>query len=266
MSRKMIERLLAKNNGLQEIYYDSWEENVKDIPHELFESEILEGSGNELKGKKPKFASIASSSALAVNTFALWKMDENINYLTIDGMNGFTELKFESKFKNGIGTPPNLDVALFNESQVLAIECKFLEPFAKKRPKFSDAYLKISDHRMNSKWYELMQKIIDKNVKFEYLDATQLIKHFYGLCFEKNNIEKTLLYLYWQPSLEEIINSSKHKNHLLELEHFKNMVKEDDHLNFRYLSYQELWEQWSKENIPQKIQKHLDSLKKKYTV
>lgn len=271
MNRKVIENMLVEHNGLRYVYYDCWQDNIAPtISRRLFYNDIDNGSGNEVKSKKgkPKFASIASSSALAVNTFALWKDETYLKTLEVCGSGGFTELSFESKFKNKIGTPPNLDVVLSGVDKIIGIECKFLEPFGKKHPKFSDKYFNVEDHRKNSKWYEAMKGIRRGNAEFvfEYLDVAQLIKHYFGICCEKNKRDRTLLYLYWEPS-EYIRKGYKpYEQHMIELKHFADLVKDDAQLEFKFLSYQDLWQSWEKLEIPGSIRTQIKWVKNKYNI
>jgi len=275
MDRETIEKELAKRVNLEKCkngYFIKWKDNAPNIDTDLYEDDMSKGSGSELKGEKPKFASIASSSALAVNTFALWKPDknksENLKRLEIMGMKDFEHLKFERKFKNGIGTPPNLDVALTNDSTVLAIECKFLEPFGTKKAEFKNAYIK-TDSRKKSKWNDLKNEIINGKVEFKHLDAAQLIKHFYGIAHDKDNNgkEKILMYLYWSPEEKNIKESKAHKQHMEELELFKKKVNGDEQVKFIAMSYQELWKQWDDNHkTPQEIKEQLKWIRNRYAL
>src|SRR5205823_8048253 len=67
------------------------------------------GAGQELEGK---MRAPWSSSALAVNSFALWQRDPTL--LKLADLSGFTEtLAFEAKCPNGVSRiPPHLDVLL----------------------------------------------------------------------------------------------------------------------------------------------------------
>lgn len=228
----------------------------------------MDGSGNELIGNKPKFASIASSSALAVNTFALWAENNYLQHLKIGNHSDFNELHFEYKYSNGIGTPPNLDIALFGEFSTLAIECKFLESFSTKKSHFSDSYFLINDHRKKSLWYSLMTDIGNRTVDFKYLDAAQLIKHFFGICKDlSSENHKTLLYIYWDSKNNKISQSEAYKKHLEELNLFSSQVKGDSQLTFEYMSYQELWQQWERLiNVPDRIIEQIIYLNEKYNI
>jgi len=269
ITRNYIEAEFMKKFKKDNIYFDSWEENVlPEINKNLFYDELKNGDGSEFKPQgdnPPKFYSLASSSALAVNSFAIWKKNNNKKELIIKNFSNFDTINFERKFKNGLqGNNPNLDIVLENPNTILAIESKFLEPLDKKTGEFKKSYFKTEDHRSNSKWYELMRKINNNQINFDYLDAVQLLKHFYGVCYEKNNKNKTLMYLYWEP--KEMKNESPYDVHRKEITKFNNLVKGDHLLDFEFMTYQDLWDYW-KENIKNKeLFEYINKLEEKYSL
>ena len=123
------------------------------------------GDGKELKGKKPKFFSISSSSALAINSFAFWK--EYISDLIFLDQNDFFNISFERKFENGLNSrfKPNIDIVLENCNFIFAIESKFLEFLKKPKVDFSKQYVNICDKRKQTVWYETMLKLINGKIK-----------------------------------------------------------------------------------------------------
>lgn len=167
MNRSHIEKLFMDKMGRLNTYFDSWKDNLLDgITPKLFENELREGDGSELDGSPAKFASITSWSALAVNSFAIWKKNDNLKLFKFDKYNGFDSLKFERKFSNGLqGNNPNLDVTLESDEVLIAIECKFLELLKRNsKPDYSKSYFAKLDHRNTSKWYELMERINEWDV------------------------------------------------------------------------------------------------------
>ena len=184
---------------------------------------------------------------------------------TINNLNNFNTIEFERKFKNGLGgNNPNLDVVLENNDNILAIESKFLEPLKKKSGNFAESYFNTEDHRSNSKWYNLMKKINNNQINFNYLDAVQLLKHFYGICYEKNNKNKVLFYLYWEP--EHLKNKSPYDVHRQEINKFSNFVKNDELLEFEVMTYQELWDYWKKDTNNKKLIGYIENLEKRYNI
>lgn len=237
--RGLVEKKFGEHLGLSTNYFPNNEDCfLSSVSKDLFWEDHLQGSGNELHGDPPKIRSVGSSSALAVNSFAPWK--RNLKGLQIAGYQGFDSLCFEKKFENGLrGTPPNLDVALYRDDILIAIESKFLEPLSNKKPTFSDLYHKIADHRKNTKWFKAMEEICDNNLSFKYLDVAQLIKHFFGLCYKQGQKAVKLIYIYWEP-----INASElpqFLEHRAEIEGFSNVVSGDSLLSFDSISYNELW-------------------------
>jgi len=150
--------------------------------------------------------------------------------------------------ENGLkGTNPHLDVFLQGENLTLAIESKFLEILSNKKQVFSRSYFKITDHRKSSKWFRPMERIADGKVNFTMLDAAQLIKHFFGLCYTQPDKKTVLLYLFWEPLNAE--EQQEYRQHRKELEDFSGMVERDSLLQFRHLSYNKLWSRW--QTIPE---------------
>ena len=253
--KDLISKLVAKR-GTTNRYCDSLDDClVKGITRNLFENDLAGGNGSELKerSKAPaKFKSVGSSCALAVNSFAFWKKQGKINGLQLLGHKNFTELKFEGKVPNGFrGANPNLDVMIKGGDVRIGIESKFLEPISGKKQSFSEVYklIKGNDSRRNTKWYEVMDGINRKKYHFSHLDAAQLIKHAYGLCYNNQNSNSNcngsrdkniLLYVYWKPRQTMAV----YQTHDRELEIFKNLVKGDKFLDFKAMTYDELWRQW----------------------
>jgi len=164
--------------------------------------------------------------------------------------------------QNGLkGTKPHLDVLLKSENLVLGIESKFLEILSETKPVFSDNYFKINDHRKTSKWFQAMELIVNGEASFTRLDAAQLIKHFFGICYKKSTEKRVLLYLFWEP-----VNASEQQEyikHRQELDDFSKMVAGNNLLEFRHLSYTKLWAQW--ENIPA-MAEHCKNLQARYLI
>lgn len=270
MNRNYIEEAFKNKFNLQTNHFKNWKDNLIDeITPDLFEVELRQGDGSELdskNGRPAKFSSITSSSALGVNTFSIWKKDKNINFLNFDGNTNFRKLEFERKFPNGLhGNNPNLDVVLESDEILIAVECKFLEPLTEKstKIKYSKSYFNKEDSRNASKWYSLMQKIDSGEEVFKYLDAVQLTKHFYGLC---NNINKKtiLYYLFWEDDM--VKENEIYLEHKRELDRFKELVVNDELLEFKYLSYQDLWKNWLSDNFPIQINNHAKKLIERFSL
>lgn len=237
---------------------------LKDPAHNLlpgvrledFQSELNGGSGNELKRK---FIAIHSSSALVVNTFAPMKSDPN--QLNLCGIHGFKTIKFEQKLSTGLsGTPPNIDLIAENETDVVAIESKYLEHFGPKRPVFSSSYTKENLPQAEDNWLNLITYF--RNSSPRYFDVAQIIKHYLGLrkAEEYANRNITLLYLFWEP--ENTTKFDIFKDHRDELFDFAEAVAGSS-IKFVYKSYPELWSEWERKKI---YRDHIINLHKRYSI
>ena len=238
-------------------YVGAAEENV--LPGVNFaeiRADLLRGDGNELGGK---FCAAHSSCALAVNSFGPFKV--NPANLMLLGTQGAERLEFERSlpiFRGG--TPPNLDVWIERDGDIVAVESKFLEYLTPKRPAFSDAYDRLAVE-CEPCWWEVYR---DANVTAheQFLDRAQLIKHYFGLnkYRAKNHTNLTLLYIFWEPLNWHAITECV--QHRTELEAFANAVSSSQ-ISFRWMSYNDLWEQWTA--IPG-LAEHARNLKGRYQV
>jgi len=265
--------------NLKHTYCGNLANNVlKDIDKELFFRDLSKGDGGELNnspGSAPKFSSISSSSALTVNSFALWK--RHISQLDIktekQRFSGFKSMEFEHIAQNGIARTrvyPNLDVWLEYEGGVLAVECKFCEFLSGNSIKdtFSKQYddLVISKNLRSSSWVQAMKYVMDSQgkCKFKYFNAVQIIKHYFGL-IHSTEVEKHLLYLYWHPDNDDWEKLQPYKQHNDELREFASLVEDSNDVHFHHLGFNELWNQWSDYSDPN-IQKHVSLLREKYSI
>lgn len=222
---------------------------------DLVQDDFSKGSGNELHSK---FRATHSSSALAVNSFAIWK--KRLPSLSLCETTGFTELVFEAKCSTGLrGTPPNLDVFLEKESTVIGIESKFLETLTPKKPHFSPSYNLKNLPQTENEWWELLQEA-SKGGR-QHLDVAQLIKHYLGLkkqCGKKKRI--ILLYLFWEP--ENAVEFDEFRKHREELKYFESRVR-DSSVKFIGKSYPELWIEW---DAIQGMEDHIRNLRGRYCI
>lgn len=215
------------------------------------------GRGSELNGK---MRAAHSSSALTVNTFGRWSDDTA--ELSVAGYSNFSSLAFERQCSSGLGgTPPHLDVVLEGSGGVLAIESKLIEYLTPKEPKFAESYFaNIKDKRQSSTWYAEMQRIA-KTSDYRFLDAAQLIKHYFGLARTFADKPVTLLYLYWEPvNAREIDAFRQHRD---EIAVFSANVRSAD-VTFMSLSYPELWSAWGKLRNPSWLGAHVAALESRY--
>jgi len=234
MSRKHFEKRIIEESKLKNIngYVQSNNDNLIDgVTLDLFKDDLAAGSGNELESK---FNALFSSSALAVNSFALVK---KLPTFSIFEETDFTKINFERQFKTGLGgAPPNLDFTLENENTIIAFESKYLECLEKKKVHFVDSYKKSNLKYLGDFWFDLIDSYKSENL---YLDVSQLIKHSIGLINQAKGKKITLVYIYWTPLNKE--DYQEYKIHQKELNLFSDRMKKQSDIMFKSLSYDELW-------------------------
>tara|TARA_R100001143_G_C3361001_1_gene135709 strand:- start:19615 stop:20430 length:816 start_codon:yes stop_codon:yes gene_type:complete len=206
------------------------------------------GDGSEIKDDKTrtKIFALHSSSALVCNFFEYWRFrDKSALAKALKFNQGIKSLVYEQKLSMGMqGKMPNLDLfMILTDGQAVAIESKFTEWMSKisKKEPFAESY-KVGD-RWNDVGLPNCQKMVDKidskKEKFFYLNAPQLLKHALGLANMHSN-KSELIYLYYN------IDTSVSEIHKTEIERFKNTLKGE--LNFKALTYQELFQTFEKFN------------------
>ena len=217
-------------------------------------ADLEQGSGNELEGK---FRAPHSSSALAVNVFGPWRLRPET--LPLLGRSGFSALRFERQCPTGLGgIPPNLDLLVEGPAAAIGIESKFLEILVPKKPKFAETYRRDTLPQMEPSWAALMDAL--KAGPEQYLDAAQLVRHYLGLRNQPEFAGRkiVLLYLFWEP--ENWNEFPEYRHHRAELEAFAERV-EDSKVEFRWMSYPELWAQWEKRGVDPD---HLRDVRRRY--
>ena len=255
--------LLSKFSGARpnsKGYVGSPKENLLPGVHFVaVEDDLRRGHGNELKTRK--FCAVHSSSALTVNCFAPFKL--NPSNLMLLGKQGAKRLEFEWAvpiFRGG--TPPNLDVWIEREDDIVAVESKLLEYLVPKHPTFSEAYERLAPPKCETCWWEVYKEA-RRGPSKGLLDWAQLIKHYFGLNehLKKNpQASLTLLYIFWEPVNWQAVDECK--QHRRELEAFAELVS-NSRIPFRWTTYNGLWEEWT--GIPA-LAAHANSLKARYQV
>ena len=218
LNRKMVEialilksingneiQIVSPGKDLKHVYCGKFQSNeIDSVTTELYYNDLIGGKGGELSsiaGRAPKFNSISSSTALAVNTFAPWK--ECVSKLKIKTKHndflGFDKLCFEHSIVTKNNRSPHLDVWLEWKNGILAIECKFCEFLGS--PSYTEiqsSYLEmIKKEGYRGPWIDAIEKVTNESM-FKYFDVAQIIKHYFGI-INTEKPEKHLLYLYWHP-------------------------------------------------------------------
>jgi hypothetical protein len=229
-------------------YTTSLKDNLNFYPmlpetQKAFES----GSGKELgeKGSTGKMQALYSSSALVVNFFEYWvrfhRIQEIAKLCDVSSRN-MTSMVFEKKHKiANLGTS-HLDIEINGDnSEALAIEAKFAEPYEKKITQRNgtnlDKYLakaKIWEGLTNYK--QLAEKIVAQEgskTDWRFLDVPQLIKHILGLKYCYGGKGFTILYIWFNCYDRESIEHGR------EITIFSKRIIDD--INFRSITYQALF-------------------------
>jgi hypothetical protein len=203
--------------------------------------EFAAGSGGELgrNGAPGKMSSLRSSSALSYNVFQPWR-GHNMQPLAtaLKTIVRSQDLRFERKFRHGLpSTPPNLDVVLdIDQPRPLGIECKFTEPYGRKRehPPLDMKYFTGDRNR----WVEVhlpraqvLASTVGKTIQFKRLAVGQLLKHLLGLATTTQEPPR-LRYVWFDTGCVE---ASEHRT---ELSRFETHLDSD--VDFVALTYQEL--------------------------
>jgi predicted nuclease with RNAse H fold len=217
--------------------------------------------GSELvreKGRRPKFFAAHSSAALAANVFAPFL--DGAGPVPIGGRRFSGEMALERECPTGLrGVPPTLDFMAIGKARVLAVESKCTEPYAGNGQValFRRAYASVEDH-MHPSWREEMRRLRENPVRFRYLNAAQLIKHYLGLKRQFPDKAIVLAYAYWEPSNADALAACA--IHQAEIESFSAGV-DDPQVEFFPTSYSKLWAGWAKEP---KLKKHVAALRRRY--
>lgn len=227
------------------------------LPIELITAAYSVAPGNEIESGK--MASPESSSSLVANSFGyfLGKPTE-LPPLPFSGSLGwpaeFFNLEGIVRFPWSGGRHPCLDVLIVTEFALIGVESKRYEPFRSHgKPVLSDAYFRSVWGDDMQPYEQLRDGIISGDVRFERLDAVQLIKHAFGLRTSVQNgnphqgKRPILYYLYAEPKVwpdGRPISSSVHAQHLEEIEDFRRRTL-DAEVAFRFCSYRQLLASWT---------------------
>ena len=212
---------------------------------------LLAGAGDEIGSGK--FASPESSAALAANCFG-WFMTRPASFplprmIADEGSVQEVTLEFCARFPWSGGRHPWLDAVVRTATQLIGVESKRYEPFraGAQRSSFSVAYDRpVWGERMIG-YCAVRDRLRDGSLGFDHLDATQLVKHAYGLRTEglRRQLHPVLWYVYAEPS--ELggrpIPAEAHRKHKMEIEQFAHVVAGDE-VRFVACSYGDWMSTW----------------------
>ena len=234
----------AHNAGLHvndQGYLPSVEQNIFDRLSDDVRDEFGRADGAELKDREhrpAKMRSLISSSALAVNVFQHWKLNDPAPIGRALGLpSAATKIAFEKRMRTGAGgTPPNLDVVIRTaEGGIVGVESKFTEWMTRKTGQAASMapYFRKPETLWGraglTECERLARDIKDGKKAYEHLDAPQLLKHILGLQNQKAR-PWALLYVWYDAEGEA------GKVHRDELADFHSRVGAA--LTFRAISYQ----------------------------
>jgi hypothetical protein len=228
--------------------------------------QIAGGSGQELSpgtDAGPKFCAAYSSSALAVNTFGAWLGREG--FLVLAGRTGFKNLRFETKFPTGLqGNPPNLDVVADSHTGIVAIESKCTEYLGNRVASFQPSYEPVVTALADESWRALYRDLIREPSLHGRVDVGQLVRHYLGLrraIVDAHIPSATLLYLFWEPTDEA--SRTEFAAHREDLEALADRLS-DATVEFAWMSYPELWAQWTAPGAPDWLRAHVTAVRDRY--
>lgn len=252
----------ATRHGIQfdgKGYTETATENLFQPLTDASTAEFGSGAGSELE---EKMQALHSSSALVCNVFDYWR-DRPLEPLAaaLGAPAIVDDLHFEQTYPTGLrGTAPHLDVALFGDSATpFFIESKFVEPYesGKSGSPFEISYfpesLQLWSKHGLTNCQTLAQKINDREIRFSWLDAPQLLKHILGLA-NKFGKDFTLLYLWYDhPSAE----ATEHRQ---EVDTF--MQHLNGEIDFRTMTYQDLFQKM--QDNPTVDESYVEYLRERY--
>lgn len=237
-------------------------ENLFQELHEATQREFEAGTGDETGrsetgNKRAKMLSLRSSSVLVANVFDYWRGRELAPLASALGASGeYERIQFEQPFDHGLSTgKPHLDVVLFaaGGGQPFAIESKFTEPYSVSKDARTAPIAAKYFSNNAKRWKDAglphcqaLAESLGKTVYFHHLDAVQLLKHLLGLANDPAGHSMshvgwerrvTLLYLWFDTGCNEA------RSHRLEVAAFAELV--DRHVDFRSMTYQELFDRLS---------------------
>lgn len=227
------------------------------VSEDLIRAVYLGAPGNEIESGK--FASPESSAALVANAFGVF-LDRPNELPPLPGTHDLhwpaCSLTLEAimRFPWSAGRHPCLDVSIVTGAGLIGVESKRYEPFRhKSAPTLSEAYWRpVWGDRMVG-YESIRDGLRDQSLHFLKLDATQLVKHAFGLrtAVQReprfHGKQPVLFYLFAQPAAwpdGRPIPLEEHETHRREIAVFANAVARDE-VDFLSCSYRELLAEWT---------------------
>lgn len=242
------------------------------LPVEKICAALNTAAGNEIESGK--FLSPESSSALAANAFG-WFLEHPTDMPALPGLEHAgpvrkVELEAEMRFPWVGGKHPWLDAAVTTDTHLIGVESKRYEPFrsGKKAPGFSDAYRRPVWGDDMSRYSAVREAMMAGALRYEALDAAQLVKHAYGL---RSVVSRdggyhwgrrpVLVYLFAEPvrwANGRAVDPARKATHRLEIKDFATRVAGDE-VDFLAFDYCMLVSAWT-EGHDQRLVAHAEAL------
>jgi hypothetical protein len=229
------------------------------LPVARIRAAYVSAPGKEIESGK--FASPESSAALVANAFGYFlAAPSSLPPLPGTVAVGWppTSVSLEAfvRFPWAGGRHPCLDVLIETPVALIGIESKRFEPFREKSTSaLSDAYWRnVWGGRMRG--YESVRDLLRSAPRhFAHLDATQLVKHAFGLrtaAQMRATRQAVLIYLYLEPAHwpdGRAVPQEERRKHRREIGEFACMVAADE-VPFVACSYRELIDCWESSPSP----------------
>jgi hypothetical protein len=241
------------------------------LPVDLIWQRYAAAPGNELESGK--FASPESSAALAANAFGYF-LDKPERLPPLPGLASVNwpavsvQIEEEIRFPWNGGRHPWLDAVIETSTALIGVESKRYEPFRTKgKVSLSDAYWRPVWGDEMARYSNVRDGLKNGKVSFNRLDATQLVKHAYGLrsavhrTGDREGKRPMLVYLYAEPSSwpdGKVVPPDAVETHRHDIERFAAMVKGDE-VAFLAISYRELLKSWRDSSMTD-VRDHADAI------
>jgi hypothetical protein len=224
---------------------------LPDLPSTYISARLSKSPGNEIASGK--FANPESSAALAVNAFG-WFIERPRMLPPFPGLQlpqwspVRVDVEESLRFPWRGGLHPWLDAVVETDAHLIGVESKRCEPFrSKPKPSLSTAYWRDVWGENMKGWQSVRDSLRDGTLRFNHLDAAQLVKHSLGLRTQARKLQHdpVLLYLFAEPLRVggRTISPSEHAAHRAEIDALAQMVAGDE-VRFAAVSYSEWLNTW----------------------
>lgn len=221
---------------------------LADLPIDRILSAFHRSSGNEIDSGK--FDSPESSAALAANMLGIFLAHPTL-FPELPGSESWgwpavhADLEFQAPFPWWPrGKHPWLDGAVVTGTNLIGIESKRYEPFrGAKRASFSKTYWRDVWGARMAPYLAIRDALRNSPTRYRHLDATQLVKHAFGLSTEagRRGLSPALVYLYAEPEAwpdGRAISGAARDAHRTEVAAFGTAIAGAE-VAFAHLSYRE---------------------------